>query len=115
VAFTELELRRCERDIEAFMARKRPPPQILPQLDFASRIDGQSIELEEIRPAWHNPAEITRRPFARVTYVRSAREWRLFRKRASGKWQRYEPGGDIRHLADALEQVARDEYGCFFG
>jgi hypothetical protein len=113
--FTELEIKRCERDLEAFMARKRPPPHIRSRLDFGFRIEGQSVELDEIRPAWDNPEEITHRPFARITFVRSAGEWRLYWKRASGRWGAYEPAGSVRHLAEALEHVARDEYGCFYG
>lgn len=97
------------------MNRKRPPPRVGSQLDFGYRISGQSIELEEIRPEWDNPAEIMHSAFARITFVRAAGEWRLYWRRASGKWDRYEPAGTLNHLEQALEHVARDEYGCFFG
>ena len=114
-AFTELELKSCMRDLYAFMSRKRPPPSVRAQVDLAYRIEGQSVELDEVRPAWDDPETIMRRSFARMTYVRSAREWRLYWKRASGEWQRYEPASASRDLAAVLESVARDEFGCFFG
>ena len=57
MAFSELEVGRCERDIARFMARRRPPPHIRPELDLGCRIGGQSIELFEIRPHWDQKSE----------------------------------------------------------
>ena len=50
MAFSELERKRHERDIAKFMQRRRPPPEIRPKLDLGFRIEGQSVELFEIRP-----------------------------------------------------------------
>ena len=49
MALTDLERKRCERDLAKFMERRRPPPQIRPQLDIGYRISGQSVEIFEIR------------------------------------------------------------------
>ena len=50
MAFTEIELRRIERDVAKFMERRRPAPQIRPELDIGHRVSGHSVELYEIRP-----------------------------------------------------------------
>ena len=34
MAFNDIERKRCERDLEKFMERHRPPPDIRPKLDF---------------------------------------------------------------------------------
>ena len=48
MALTDLERRRCERDLGKFMERRRPPPHVRPQLDIGCRISGQSVEIFEI-------------------------------------------------------------------
>jgi hypothetical protein len=48
MAFSEIELKRIERDIEAFMAKRRPPPHLRSQLDLSHRVVGESVELFEI-------------------------------------------------------------------
>ena len=48
LALTEIELKRCEKEIAAFMDRRRPPIHIRDQLDVGSRIDDHSIEIFEI-------------------------------------------------------------------
>jgi len=54
MALTDLERKRCERDIAKFMERRRPPPHIRPKLDLGYKIEGQSVEIFEIRPDWQN-------------------------------------------------------------
>lgn len=115
MAFSELELKRWERDLDAFLARRRPPPSIRNELDVGYRIDKQSIEIVEICPDWHDPGTMHERPFARITYVRSGSYWKLYWMRASLKWHSYEPQATTRHLSEALDAIDRDDYCCFFG
>jgi hypothetical protein len=114
MALSEFELKRCERDLDAFLAKRRPPPHIRPQFDFGYRIKGQSVEICEIRPAWDDPQEIMWRAFAKLTYVKTTETWKLYWMRASGKWHAYDPG-EFHQLEHALAVVNQDGYGCFFG
>jgi hypothetical protein len=114
MAFTELELKRCERDLDAFLLRRRPPPSARAELDLGYQITGHSIELMEIRAAWNNPSQRVEHPFAKITYVRTANTWKLYWKRASGKWQAHDPH-EFRLFEMALQSVDRDECHCFFG
>ena len=52
MALTELKRQRCEKALSDFMARRRPPLHARDQLDLGYRMEGQSIEIFEIRPDW---------------------------------------------------------------
>ena len=118
MALSEFELKACERDLDAFLERRRPPPQIRPQLDLGYSIRGQSVEVFEIRPVWDNPQEIVRRAFAKLTFVKTTGTWKLYWMRASGKWHAYDPDGAtsaFKALRQALAVIEQDRCGCFFG
>ena len=115
MAFSELEMKRCERDIARFMGRRRPPPHIRPQLDLGYRITGQSIELFEIRPHWDQKFEKLETPVAKATFVRTQNIWRIYWMRKDLRWHAYEPSSEARSLEEFLAVVDRDEYCCFFG
>jgi len=53
MALSEIELARVRKALDAFMAKRRPPAHIREKLDLGSRISGQSVEIFEVRPAWH--------------------------------------------------------------
>jgi hypothetical protein len=114
MALTELEHKQFTRHLDAWLAKRRPPEHIRPQLDYSYTLDGQTVELVEIRPAWDNPAEILRRSFARITFVKTQAVWKLYWMRASGKWHPYEPA-TFGQLDKALAEVDRDRMGCFYG
>jgi hypothetical protein len=115
MAFSELELRRHERDLARFMERRRPPVHIRPQLDLGYRIAGQSVEILEIRPDWKDRTSQGETPVAKATYVRTQKHWRVFWMRRDLKWHGYEPDDPVRSLEEFLAVVDRDDYGCFFG
>ena len=71
MAFSEFEIKRCERDIARFLERRRPPPHIRAQLDLGYRITAQSVELFEIRPHWDGKSEKLETPVAKATFVRT--------------------------------------------
>ena len=114
MAFTELELKRCERDLGVFLGRRRPPPAVSPELNLGYKITGHSIELIEVTPAWNNPGQRVEHPFAKITYVRTANTWKLYWQRASGKWHAHDPH-EFRLLEIALQAVYQDDCSCFFG
>lgn len=115
MALTDLERMRCERNLEKFMERRRPPPHIRPQLDIGYRIVGQNVEIFEIRPHWENPNEVMEQPVAKATFVRTSNCWRVFWMRRDLKWHGYEPNAEVQTLEAFLAVIDRDEYCCFFG
>lgn len=115
MTISEFEVKRCEREIEKFLALKRPPVNLRSKLDFGYRIDNQSIELFEIRPNWRNPEEIMEFPFAKATYIKKDHIWKIFWQRQDLKWHSYEPAPRVRYFEDFLSIVSEDENGCFFG
>jgi len=115
MAFTEIEQWQNQKCLNWFLSAHRPPEHIRPQLDYCYQIDGHTVDLQEVRPDWKDKNTIRTTSFARVRFVRSASEWRLYWKRANGKWQSYEPHPTHRSLASALGIVHDDAYCCFFG
>jgi hypothetical protein len=116
MAFNELEAKCIEKAMSAFMARRRPSPEIRPDLDLGYRVSAQSVEIFEIRPAWRGaPGEVTEQPVAKTTYVRTQRLWRVFWMRADLRWHVYPPAPTVDTFDTFLSHVERDEHACFFG
>jgi hypothetical protein len=115
MSFSEFETKKIEKAIAAFMEKRRPPSSIRSKLDFGYRLSGQSVELLEIRPQWNNPEIILKHAFAKTTYVRSQRVWKIFWMRADLKWHRYDPVPEVKSIEKFLEVVNQDQYSCFFG
>lgn len=63
MAFNELERKRIEKTVDRFIQAHRPPPHIRPKLDLGFRLQGQSVELFEIRPVWDKPSQKMESPF----------------------------------------------------
>ena len=115
MAFTELEARRNEAALRSFLDRCRPPAHIRSKLDIGYSVDGQVVEVFEIRPDWKDEKIIRNHAFARLRFFKSRGLWRLYWLRANLKWDIYEPHADHKHLERALAVIEADEYGCFFG
>ena len=113
--FNDIEQKRIEKALAAFLARRRPPVHVRSQLDIGYRQSGQSIELVEIRPQWDDPTIIREHPFAKATYVKTQMAWKLFWRRADLKWHGYEPAPTVKTIEEFLAIVHKDEYACFFG
>jgi hypothetical protein len=94
MALNDIERKRVEKAVGAFMQKRRPTAHIRPKLDFGFRISGQSVELFAIRPQWDR-AEVKREsPFAKATFVRTKGVWRVFWMRSDLKWHGYGPAPD---------------------
>lgn len=74
MALSEIELKRCEKEIEVFLGRRRPPAHIRDELDVGCRVDGQSVEVFEIRPKYSDPVVKQETPIAKATFVRTKGE-----------------------------------------
>lgn len=90
MALTEIEIQKVKKVVGTLCSEKTPE-HLKDQLRFEYEIEKQSAIIYEVRPAWNNPSEFTRMPLAKLTYVRTENIWKLYWKRASGKWVLYEP------------------------
>jgi hypothetical protein len=115
MAISEFETKRVEKTMEAYLERTRPPVHIRKELDIAYRIENQSVELFEIRPAFRVPNQKIEHAIAKATYVKRAKEWRVYWMRADLKWHRYEPVPEVDSLDDFLKIIEEDAHGCFYG
>ena len=115
MAISEFEEKRCEREMEKFLAVHRPPAHIRSEVDINYRLENQSVEIFEVRPHCQNKSEKTETPVAKATYVKKEKEWRIYWHRRDMKWHRYEPKPEVQHFEEFLSIVAEDEHCCFWG
>ncbi len=114
MAFTELDLQQIVRTIGAF-CRRKCPPHLRDQVRIEYHVTRHDVLVYETRPAFRDPSHWVEHGVAKLRFVRSAGEWRLFWQRASLKWQSYEPLASSRDINDLLIEINRDPHGCFFG
>jgi hypothetical protein len=115
MAFSEAEMSAHRKEMDGYMAWRRPDEEIRDQVDVSYRIEGQSVEIFTIRPNWQKPAESTETPIAKATYVGTQKVWRVFWMRADLKWHSYPDAPRVRRLSDFLKHVESDRLGCFWG
>ena len=116
MAFNDIEIQQIKNTIESeFMAKRRPPVEIRKELDFGYRVDNQSIEFFEIRPNWRDNTVIEEFEFAKTTYVKTQKVWKLYWMRQDLKWHGYEPLLEAKTLKRILEEIGNDPLACFFG
>lgn len=115
MAFTEEELERYQKTINAYVEKRRPPMHLRGQVDLSFRINNQSIELFEIRSVFNDSQRTVEIPIAKTTWVRTQEVWRIFWQRADMKWHGYTPRPEVGTLEEFIDVVEADEYACFFG
>jgi hypothetical protein len=115
MAFNDLERKRIEKALTAYVALRRPPPEIRPQLDLGWRMDGQSVVLFETRPVFDDATRLIDRPFAKATFNRRQYLWKIFWLRQDLKWHGYTPHLLVKSVEAFLKVVEEDAYGCFWG
>ena len=115
MAFSIQEIGRIDHIVGDWCIR-RVPPEIKKTLDHDYEIDGQAVTLLEVRPLKRGlPGEFTRSPFAKFRFVKTSGIWQIYWRRASGKWQTYEPYPVAFSIDEALRIIEADQYACFFG
>jgi hypothetical protein len=115
VGLNDIERKRVETTVAAFVEKRRPPAHFRDQVDLGFRFDGRYIELFEIRPRWNNPAEKVEEAVAKARYLKSRDEWLVYWKRADLRWHKYGPQPEVNTVEAFLTLVDEDHYGCFFG
>ena len=115
MAFSPLEQRKCEKVVDAYVQRRRPPAHVRDELDIGFRIRGQSVELFEVRPFWRDPKDKIESSIIKATYVKRSDSWKVYWQRADMKWHRYDPEPEVDTIEEVLDIAERDEYGCFYG
>jgi hypothetical protein len=115
MAFSDTERAQNHKALKWFLERRRPPEHVRPQLDIGYAIVGHVVDIFEIRPDWQDETSTRHTPVARVRFVRTANEWRLYWMRRDLKRHLYEDEGVHPSLQSALEVVHADAYCCFFG
>ncbi|WP_368643330.1 DUF3024 domain-containing protein [Castellaniella ginsengisoli] len=113
MALSELELARVHRTMGAYIARRRPRPEIRDELDIGYSVENQSVIVHEDRRLYDGSRMIE--PVAKVTWVKTQRIWKIFWMRADLRWHGYEPLAAARTLDKVLEEIDADPYGCFWG
>ena len=115
MAFNELDRKRIEKTLDRFIRAHRPPPHIRNELDLGFRLQGQSVELFEVRPVWDNPSQKMESPVAKATYVKTQNLWKIYWMRADLKWHSYPPAPHVLNIDELPALVAEDKHACFFG
>lgn len=115
MAFNDIERKRVENAVRAFVEKHRPPEHLRDEVDLSFRFDGRSVELFEIRQRWDNPAEKIEERVAKARYLQSRDEWLVYWQRADLEWHKYGPKPEVRSIEAFLALVEEDEYACFFG
>ena len=114
MAFAELDLRRIEQSVGA-LCRRRSPAELRDKVRMDYRVSRHEVLLYETRPAFRDPTRWVEHSIAKLRFVRTAGEWRLFWQRASLKWQSYEPLASSRDIGQLVAEVDNDPFRCFFG
>lgn len=120
MAFSEMEIARYQKLLKEFMEQYGPQPEIRHKLRWDHQVEDQSVVLYEVRPRFVVPGiptrskePFTRSAFAKATYVKKDKTWKVYWRRASGKFERYPLYPTARPLEDFLVFVLADENRCF--
>lgn len=114
MAFTELELAQIKR-IVGGLCNRRIPPGRKAQLTLDYRVAGHDVIIFEQRPDWDGSPGVTEEAVAKLKFTRRTGKWRLLWLRADMKWHAYTPDSPCVSLADFVDEIGADPWGCFFG
>lgn len=115
MALSEFEEASVRHHMDAYIQRVRPPLDVRDELDFAYKVEGQSVIVLEIRPRFDDPEQKTEIPAAKATYVKSTDEWKVYWQRSDCKWHKYDPEPFVSCIEEFINLVEEDAYACFWG
>ena len=114
MAFSEIELKRVDRAVGG-LCRRRNRPEFKDELSLEYEVKGHDVVLLERRPRYGRLVGITDLPVAKIKFVRTANEWRLYWMRSDLKWHGYDLLPSSRDLEELVAEIDKDPYCCFFG
>lgn len=111
----ERERARAARLLQNFTKRK-VPPQLRREVRLELSWRGNAITLYERRPPWRGRLtdEWTKLPTAQFRYEGASGVWRLYWRRATGRWAEYRERPK-RDIAAVIRAVEEDRFGAFWG
>ena len=112
---SEFEKKKVDVIVGALIAKRRPPPHIRKEVDLGFRLQGQSVEIFEVRPVWTSNGETHELPIAKATFVKTQQIWKLYWQRRDLKWHGYEPLPEAHTLEEIVAEIDTDPYACFWG
>jgi hypothetical protein len=115
MAISEIEIKRCEKILDSYLEKHRPPPHIRNELDISYRIKDQSIEIFEIRPSFQEPKEKIEIMVAKTTYIKRSGKWKIYWHKSDMKWHGYDPIPEVNSLEEFITVLENDEHCCFYG
>jgi hypothetical protein len=115
VPLPDVQIGECLAATGEFLSKRRPPPEIRDKVDFRADINGQSVTIVSVRPAFGDPGRKAEQPIAQARWIGTQKVWKLFWMRADLKWHSYEPLPESPSIATLLTEVDCDPHGCFFG
>ncbi len=113
--FNDLEKKRIENIVGAYIASRRPPAHIRKEVDLDFRLSGHSIEIFEVRPVWLRDGEAQEIPIAKATFVKTRGVWQLYWQRRDLKWHSYEPLPSVITIEEVVAEIDADPCACFWG
>ncbi len=114
MAFSKLEIELID-NVVGGLCREMNRPEFKDELSIVYRVDKQDVIISEKRPAYQRPKEYIETPAAKLKYIKSKKEWRLFWMRGDLKWHSYNPKKNSVKLKDLVAEIRSDPYGCFWG
>lgn len=115
MAFNDIERKRVENAVAAFVQTVRPPAHIRPKLDVGYRVENQAVFIFEIRPSFRDPDTKHEGPVAKAVFVRKNNHWKIYWMRQDLKWHSYPPKPIVSSLNAFFEEVSADPNACFWG
>jgi hypothetical protein len=114
MAFSKEQLKTIRREVGG-LCERRVPEHFRDQVRLVYAIEGYNVYIRETRPGILDLSKWTNLDIAKLRYTKASDEWRLYWKRASGKWWRYEPSTRAVSLTAMVREIEADGFGCFFG
>lgn len=111
MTLSDVEMRKLEGTLAAFVEQSRRTPHSRSTGAFSFGIAGQSVELRVLRP--QPDGSCREQPVAKATFVRALEAWRVYWRTADLKWDSYPEAPKVRTIERFLDLVEEDLHGRF--
>ncbi|TCS35904.1 DUF3024 domain-containing protein [Reinekea marinisedimentorum] len=112
---SEFEIKKYEKAKAAFMAKRRPRPEIRSKLDLDCRLEERTMQLFEVRPQWDDPSVQQEISIAKAKYDSSEMHWKIYWMDSKQQWREYGPDKRATTIEEVFNIIDIDETGAFFG